>query len=280
MSSGAPARSTSSNAVTAIVPWRALRVIVETCWMIGRTRIQGMGVLGYSLTWLTLPLFEMMTLALIYRHSPELQGYAVISSVGAAVLFALLFNSGEILDSERGRGTLGNLFLVPTPRFVWLAGFQLFALIEAVANATVAITAGTLIFDVELDVNLVTLVVTLALFTLALWGLSLILGSVGLMVRSANALSNILYPVLLPLSGVMYPLDRMPDWLRIPARCLPFGYGIEALNAALSRNASLGDVGGSLGRLALFAVALPLIGVCLFHSTDRAVRKIGSLDII
>jgi ABC-2 type transport system permease protein len=248
--------------------------------MIGRTRVQGMGVLGYSLTWLMLPLFEMMTLALIYRNSPDLQGYAVISSVGAAVLFALLFNSGEILDAERGRGTLGNLFLVPTPRFVWLAGFQLFALIEAVANATVAITAGTLIFDVPLDVNVVTLAATLVLFSLALWGMSLILGSVGLMVRSANALSNILYPVLLPLSGVMYPLDRIPDWLRIPARCLPFGYGIDAFNAALSRGASLDEVGGSLLRLALFAVVLPVIGVWLFHSTDRAVRKIGSLEII
>jgi ABC-type multidrug transport system permease subunit len=132
---------------------------------------------------------------------------------------------------------------------------------------------------VPLNVNVPTLAVTIALFSIALWGTSLILGSVGLMVRSANLLSNILYPILLPLSGAMFPLDRMPDWLRIPARCLPFGYGIDAFYAALSRDASLGDVRDSLVPLALFAVALPVIGVAMFRVMDRAVRRIGTLDI-
>lgn len=276
MSSAAPARSTSSDSPG----WRRhLAVMRETALMIARTRIQGMGLPGYALTWLTLPLMEMLVLAFIYRSDRALLEYAVVASAGNAILFTLIFNGGEILDSERRRGTLGNLFLAPLPRFVWLGGFQLFALVEALANAAIAIAAGAWWFDVGLAVNVPSLAVTVILLTAALWGLSLILGAFGIVVRNANFLSNLLFPFLSLFAGTMYPVARMPDWVRIPARALPFSYGIEALVAALTRDASVTDLADSLLPLLGFAVVLPVLGVLMFRWMERAVRQIGSLEI-
>lgn len=277
MSSAAPARSTSSDV---IVTWtRYLRVMWETMVTIGRTRIQGMGVFGYLLTWLTFPLMQMATLVFIYRDNRELLEYAVIASAGMAILFALIYNGGEILDAERGRGTLGNLFLAPIPRYVWLGGFQLFALVEAIVNASVAIAAGAWWFDIDLKVNIPALLVTVILLTASLWGLSMILGAVGIMARNANFLSNLFFPFLNLLAGTMYPIGQMPDWIRIPARCLPFGYGMDAIVASLTRDASIGDLDGSLLPLLGFAIVLPLLGIKAFQLTERAVRAMGTLEI-
>ena len=213
MSYAGPARSTSSE----VAPWRAwLRVIVETVLTIGRTRIQGMGILGYSLTWLTLPLMSMIMLAFIYREDDELLAYAIVAGAGMALLFGLIFNGGEILDSERQRGTLGNLFLAPVPRFVWLGGFQAFALVESLVNGSIAVGIGAWLFGVHLDIGWFALLVTIVLFAAALWGLSVILGAVGLLTRNANFLSNLVFPFMIILSARMFPVDRMPDLVRIP----------------------------------------------------------------
>lgn len=280
MSSAGPAHSISSRTGTP-ARRRDLRVIWETALMIGRTRIQGMGLPGYVLTWLTLPLMQMLLLAFIYRDDQALLEYAVIASAGMAMLFALIFNGGEILDNERRRGTLGNLFLAPIPRYVWLGGFQAFALIEAIVNTTIAIAAGAWLFDIELRINVPALAVTVLLLAAALWGLSLILGSLGIVVRNANFLSNLIFPFVTLFAGTMYPVERMPDWIRIPARALPFSYGIEALVAALTWNASVADLvaTGTLLPLAGFAIALPVAGIVAFRSMERAVRRIGSLEI-
>lgn len=281
MSSAVQARSISSDASATGMGWRNYGwVIWETAVTVAKTRIQGMGVVGYSITWLTLPLMEMLLLAFIYQNNRDLLEYAVIASAGMSILFALIFNGGEILDGQRRRGTLGNLFLAPLPRYVWLGGFQLFALIEAIVNASIAVVAGAWFFDIELSVNWLTLVVTIALLTSALWGTSLILGALGITVRNANFLSNLIFPFLTLFAGTMYPVSLMPDWIRIPARTLPFSYGIEALVAALTENASVANLFGTLLPLLGFAVVLPIAGILIFRRMERAVRRIGSLEII
>jgi ABC-2 type transport system permease protein len=247
--------------------------------MIGRTRIQGMGVLGYSLTWMTLPLMQVLLMSFIYRDNQELLEYAVVAGAGMGLLFGLIFNGGEILDNERGRGTLGNLFLAPLPRFVWLGGFQAFALAESLVNGSIAVAAGAWWFGIDLRINWLSLAVTIALLTAALWGLSVILGSVGLVVRNANFLSNLIFPFLTLVSGTMYPVDLMPDWIRIPARMLPFSYGVEAMVAAMTESASIADLADRLLPLLGFALVLPVLGVFAFRTMERAVRRIGSLEI-
>jgi len=280
MSYAGPARSISSEPAPALPAWkRTLLVMWETMLVIARTRVQGMGVLGYTLTWLMFPLMQMVTLAFIYRDNRELLEYAVVASAGMAMLFGLIYNGGEILDTERGRGTLGNLFLAPIPRYVWLGGFQLFALVETLVNSTIAIVAGAWWFGIELSVDLPALLATVLLLTSSLWGLSMILGSIGITVRNANFLSNLIFPFVTLLAGTMYPIARMPDWVRIPARCLPFGYGIEALVASLTTQASLWELRETLLPLLGFAIVLPLAGTWMFRQMERAVRASGTLEI-
>lgn len=256
-----------------------LRIVGEIAWTIGRTRIQGMGPIPYTLTWISFPVFQLLLLALIYRENQDLLDYAVIAGSGTALLFAMIFNGGEILDTERQRGTLGNLFLSPCPRYVWLAGFQIFAFVESLVIATISVGIAVVLFDVSLSVNVPSVIVSLVLFLMCLWGISMLLGAIGVLSRGANLISNLVYPFVGLLSGIMYPIALMPDWIRIPARTLPFGYGIQALVDAMTTNASLAEIQDDLLPLAGFAIVLPMLGVLAFSAVERAVRRQGYLEL-
>lgn len=256
-----------------------LRIVGEIAWTVARSRIQGMGPIPYVMTWICFPLFQLLLLTLIYRENQELLDYAVIAGSGTTLLIAMTFNAGEILDRERELGTLGNLFLAPCPRFVWLAGFQVFAFLEAMVTASISVGLAIVLFDVEISINVPALMVTLVLMVSCLWGVSMILGSIGVLVRGANLISNFVFPFLGLLSGMMYPIARMPDWVRIPARALPFGYGIQAMVDAMTANAAVGELWDDLIPLAGFALVLPVLGALSFGYVERAVRRLGYLEL-
>ena len=78
----------------------------------------------------------------------------------------------------------------------------------------------------------------------------------------------------------MFPVDLMPDWLRIPAHFLPFSYGTSAMAKAVTQQASLADVADELLPPAGFAVVFPVLGIRAFHAIERRVRDRGALDLI
>lgn len=257
-----------------------LRLVRATAITAARNKIMGMGPLFYAMVWVSFPVFMLMSITLIYRENAELRNYAIIAGAGVALLFAMLFGASEILDTERQRGTLGNLFLSPGPRYAWLAGFQVFNLGEALLSGTVALTIGSLMFGIDLNVNVISFLVVMVLFVAAMWGFSMAVGAIGVAIRNGNQLSNLLFSPILLVAGTMYPVDRMPDWLRIAARCLPFSYGMESLVASLTTNASVVDLADSLVPLAGFAIVLPLIGIAAFTRLERMSKNTGSLELM
>ena len=257
-----------------------LRIIGATAITAARNKIMGMGPLFYVMVWSSLPLFLLMSVMLIYRDDTELRNYALVGGVGVSLLFSMLYGAGEILDSERQRGTLGNLFVSPGPRYAWLAGFQIFNLLEAAFSGMVALVTGSLLFGIQLDVNPLSLLVSLLLFIASLWGFSMIAGAIGVAIRNANQLSNLLFSPILMVAGAMYPVDRMPEWLRIPARCLPFSYGMDALVASVTTGASLASLGHDFLPLAGFAIVLPLLGIAAFNRLERMSKRTGSLELM
>lgn len=245
--------------------------------LVERLAFSGLG--GYLLIWFIRPMFEIAIAGLIYPSRPELLGYAVVGISANMLLFNAIYYSGEILDGERVAGTLPGLFLAPTSRFAWLTGFQLVGLIETVPIVAASLLFGHLAYDVPFDPNVYTILITLGLFLPALWGLSMILGAIGLLIKKANQLSNLVYPFFLLLGGVMYPVALLPDWLRLPAQALPMGYAFDALARGLLEGAGPAQVLSRLIPLAGFAIILPPIGILAMRWIERLVRHRGELDL-
>ena len=261
-------------------PVDLLRVVTGAAHTIAKTRLQTSGVPFYLMVWLSFPLFNLLLVALIYRDDPSLRSYAIVGGAGMAMLFGMQFNAGEILDGERRRGTLGNLFVSPAPRYAWLAGFQLFAATESLVTATLSLVTGKAIFGLPLDIAPLTLLVTMVLFLAAMWGFSMLIGAAGVSLRNANQLSNLVFPMMQLVAGTLYPISLAPEWIQVPARCLPFGYAIQALVDSLTQGATLADEAGQLVPLLGFAVGLPLIGIVAFRAVERRTRSTGALELV
>lgn len=245
--------------------------------LIERMQINGMA--GYLLIWLVQPIVQMSMFALVYRARPDLLRYAVVGIAAQAFIFNAIFYLGEILDRERISGTLPALFLAPCPRLGWLGGFALVGLFETLLVVAAGLLFGHLALGVAFDPDVPAVLLTLLLFIAALWGLGCIFSAIGLVIKKSNQFSNLVFPFVILLGGVYYPVALLPDWLRYPARTLPLGYALQALAGALLDHAGIIDLAPHLLPLAGFALALPVAGALAFRWLDRLVRERGELDV-
>jgi ABC-type multidrug transport system permease subunit len=109
--------------------------------------------------------------------------------------------------------------------------------------------------------------------------MGLVFAGIGLLLKRANAFSNLVWPFVSLLGGLYYPVSELPDGLRHLARALPFGYGLQAIADATLHNANLAAISDDLLPLAVFAIALPLAGIAAFNWLERLVRVRGELDL-
>ena len=147
--------------------------------------------------------------------------------------------------------------MAPAPRFAWLGGFALVGLCDVALDATAVLLFGRFVLGVRYDPNIVAILVTLPLFVAALWGLGFVFSAIGLWVKKANPLSNIVSPFMMLLGGAYYPVALLPGPLRWIARALPTGYGLQALADAALNGADLRALAPQLLPLAGFAIGSP-----------------------
>src|SRR5207248_2973189 len=173
------------------------------------------GLGGYMVIWMARPIFTVSVAALIYQGSrPDLLRYAVVGVAANEFVINTLFYIGEILDRERIKGTLVSLFLAPCPRLSWLTGFAIVGLVETVVIATIGLLFGHFAYGVDFNPDYPALLLTLLLFIIALWGIGFVFSGIGLYIKKANPLSNLLSPFAFLLGGVYFPFSLLPTWLR------------------------------------------------------------------
>jgi ABC-2 type transport system permease protein len=105
-------------------------------------------------------------------------------------------------------------------------------------------------------------------------GLGLLFGSIGLIMRDAIVIANVVYYLLLVFCGINFPVERLPVAMQVIAYCLPLTRGVEAAREAAA-GASLSHVSGLLaGELAVGAVYAAL-GYALFRWLENQARRGG-----
>lgn len=274
-----PATSTSTRRPDPAALRATLAVVLGSARVLLTERLRWRGLTGYIALVALRPIFEVGIAALVYRARPELLGYVVVALAANAFVFNVNFFVGEILDNERIRGTLAGLFLAPAPRAAWLGGFALVGLFDVALAGGAVLLFGHFGLGVAYAPNWLSLAIVLPLFIAALWGLGFAFSALGLRVKKANPLSNIIAPFMTLLGGAYYPVSQLPEPLHTVARALPNGYGLGAIADATLHGASPATLLPRLGPLAAFAVALPLLGGLAFRWVERAVRARGELDL-
>jgi ABC-2 type transport system permease protein len=180
-------------------------------------------------------------------------------------LFGAAFVGFTIIADWRA-GVIERFRVTPVSRMALLAGRVLRDVLTLAIQALVLVLAG-LAFGLRAPV--IGVLIGLAFVAVVAVSLSALSYTVGLVLKSEDALAPLINMIVVPLmllSGIMLPMTLGPHWLRLTAKATPFGYIINAMRDVFA---------GRYLNMVVFegvAVSVGLAIVCLWLA-GRAFRK-------
>lgn len=174
------------------------------------------------------------------------------------------------LSRERERGTLEQILVTPVPSGVLILGKILPFAGFGVIDFTFALVVGSYVFEVPLArADFALLFLATALYLLTTLGVGLLISTLSSSQQQAF-MGGFLF--MLPaalLSGIMTPVQSMPEWLQPFTMLNPLRHYAEVLRGSLLRGAGFGELSTQL-----FVLAVSGIAVFTFASL-RFRRSIG-----
>lgn len=160
--------------------------------------------------------------------------------IAQGVLFTAIFSGIELIW-DRQFGFLKETLVAPVSRFQIMLG-------KTLGGATIATFQGIIIFLLTLLIgfrpdNLI----LLPLFFASLFLIALLFTALGTAIASMlqdfqgfQLIMNFLVMPLFFLSGALFPLDGLPNFLKIITRINPLSYGVDSLRATLLETSTFG----------------------------------------
>lgn len=219
---------------------------------------------------LGMPFFFLVIIGFGLNKSVQLPGvegnyinFIAPGIVAMSVLFASMF-SGIQLVLDKQFGFLKETFVAPVSRLNIMIG-------QALGGASIAIIQGTLVFIISLFIGVPVpglLQILQILIFMFLIGLAFTALGIAFAARMEDTqgftliINFVIFPLFF-LSGALFPLQQIPEWLQFLTYCDPLTYGVQGIRHAMTGNS---QVSPSLSLLALagFTGLVILIGSMLF----------------
>jgi ABC-2 type transport system permease protein len=181
-------------------------------------------------------------------------------------LFGAAFVGFSIISDWRA-GVIERFRVTPVSRLALLSGRVLRDMVTLLVQAIVLVLAGVA-FGMRAPVAGV--LIGLGFIAVVAVSLSAVSYTLGLLLKSEDALAPLINMVVVPLmllSGIMLPLTLGPGWLQGIARATPFRYIIDAMRQAFQ------GVYATTIMVEGIAVAIGLAALCLWVASRAFVRE-------
>jgi ABC-2 type transport system permease protein len=157
--------------------------------------------------------------------------YYVAAYIGTVIAALALVSVPVHLASYRERGILRRLTASSVGAHVVLLSQLIVGLLLAIVGSIALVIAATLIYDIEMPVSLIGIVLTVVIGSLSFVSLGLLLGALMPTARSAQAIGLGLFFPMWMLSGTGPPPEVMSDTMRTISDVLPMTHLVSALQA-------------------------------------------------
>lgn len=209
---------------------------------------------------------------------PDYLAYVLLGLAFNGLAYTALEDGGSAIYDEESEGTWDLLALTPMNRFTWMLAKTLAALTASLLDLTLILVLGTRF--VHLTLTLATLpavLATLVLTLLALQGFAFLMAAVGLTWKQPHALAILLAPLIILMSGMMFPITALPAWAQTLAQLFPLTHALDAIRGALLLQRTLGELRGPLTLLTLTGLAHMAVGYAAFRILERRARRAGAM---
>jgi ABC-2 type transport system permease protein len=197
-----------------------------------------------SLTWMffdvMVPLLYLLLFGVAFDRafgsSFTINGNAVhyndffLAGVLSMTCFGNAVNQSYGFFIDRDNGIFYEHLTYPLTRGQLLFGKILFQGIMTIVQAIVTLIAAAYILNVHIQIIMLPLVFLVAILGTAGWFFSL--SNVAFLIRrndTFNMVINASYFILMFMSSLFYPLDQIPNWLRIPSLINPLTWHADVM---------------------------------------------------
>jgi ABC-2 type transport system permease protein len=243
----------------------------------------------WEITWLLYSIAMVLSIGFLAVGMGQVSGvrlpvdkvlvYLLTGSLLWQYLSELLWETSNIMSFERWEGTIETTFMAPVSRASHLLGMSVSSACYAGARFVVLVGVCLLAFPLDLHAaNLAGAAAVLVISTVSLVGLGLMAACLPLIyTEKGTQMTSVVEAVLLMVSGVYYPIDVLPHWLRVCSQFSPMTYTLHGMRAALLDGAGLRELWRDLLPLALTAVVLVPLGLRVFAWAEAYCKRHGKL---
>lgn len=157
----------------------------------------------------------------------------IVPSILAMALMQLGIFAAIPLVQQREKLILKRLNATPLPRWTLVGSNVIVRLVIAAAQTTLILAIGVGLLNVQIAGNWPVIVGFVALGALTFTSIGYVIASFARTEEAANGMTSIVQFPLMFLSGIFFPLEIMPDWLRGVATFMPLTYLGDALRQAM-----------------------------------------------
>ena len=184
----------------------------------------------------------------------------------------------SLVSEEQSDGTLEILLASPTPMSTLLVGSFIVPFIFLAVETTVLVVVGLGFFGSGIPVvGLITSLPVLLLTTLSFVPVGVLGASFIMVAKRGDPFAALANRLAILLSGALYPVAVLPDWMQLLGKFIPATYAVQAVRELTQQNASFVDVIDEVLIVTLFVVvALPL-SLMVFRRSINLARRAGVL---
>ncbi len=204
------------------------------------------------------PLVVMTLIGLSFPESNVLDYIAPALLATLALFFSFLLTGISFLR-ERSQGTMERLMASPVSRLDVVVGYLFGFFIFALTQSLIIVLFTIYVLDVHYSGDL---------WQIFVFQIVVITGAVNLGIfistfaRNEFQMVQFIPLIIIPqifLSGVLWPVEQMPDYLQWLSKILPLTYAVDGLRDIMLAGKSLLDVGVELSVLVGFAVIISIV---------------------
>jgi ABC-2 type transport system permease protein len=206
-------------------------------------------------------------------------GFMVLGVLAAEFQQVGVSGLAQRIRMSQMMGTLEAEIATPAPPWMVLGAPPMYEFGVAALRSSAYLAGAALLLGLDLGrANWLTVALGVPLVLAAFSGLGLLAAGTTMLVRRLNPVAMIIGSLSFFLSGVLYPVTVLPDWLRAIGRLLPLTHTLAVLRGALLVGASPAALADSFVALIIFAGVLAPIGAGVFAFALRRARRDGSLS--
>ncbi len=188
----------------------------------------------------------------IYGKDAEFSDFLIPGVITFAIFLLTTLLTLLTFTTERVNRTLDRVLATPTTELEIVLGYALAFGVIGTFQAIVLVSYGVVAFDILIEGSLLLAFLITALLAMASQALGILLSSAARTeAQAVQMLPVIILPVFL-LSGIFWPLEAMPAWLRPFSYGLPPTYAAQGLRSIMIRGWGLAEVWPQVLALVVF----------------------------